>query len=171
MKKIYITGISGTGKTTIAKKMEQKGLSVISIDEVPDLCFWIDKETKEKVKGNIELNKAFIDMHDWYCDVNYLRDLMNEAINLVFVLGIASNQNDFLNLFDKTILLQCKPEIFILRIENRIDNNFGKDKSAQESILGWYKKFEEEMIKNGAVSIDAEKSVDEIIEEIVKEVA
>ena len=49
MQKIYITGISGTGKTAIAKELQQRGFYTISIDEVPNLCIWINKETKEKV--------------------------------------------------------------------------------------------------------------------------
>jgi broad-specificity NMP kinase len=169
MKKIYITGVSGTGKTTIAKELEKKGFYVISIDEVPNLCIWINKETKEKVIKEVELNKDFINTHDWVCDVEYLQKLIDTGISPIFVLGLPSNQNELINLFDKVLLLQCKPETFISRIENRTDNDFGKDKSAQEVILSWYKNFEQETLKKGAISISVEESLDEVVDNILKQ--
>jgi len=169
--KIYVTGISGTGKTTMAKELEKRGFYAISIDEVPNLCFWINKKTKKKIEGEVELNKKFIDTHDWFCDTEYLKKLINKGSDLVFVFGIASNQNDFLDLFDKTLLLQCKPETFISRIENRTDNDFGKDKTAQEKILGFYQNFENELLEKGAISITSEGSVEEVVENIIKQQA
>lgn len=171
MNKIYITGISGTGKTTIAKELEQRGFYTISIDEVPNLCVWIHKETKEKVNYEAELNKEFIDAHDWVCDVEYLNELIKKGTSPIFVLGLASNQKDFIHIFDKTLLLQCSPETFISRIENRTDNDFGKDKTAQEVILSWYQNFENTMLEKGAISIDVEKPLNEVIENIIKQIS
>lgn len=168
--KIYITGISGTGKTAIAKELKKKGFYVISIDEVPDLCIWVNKLTKEKVTYEAELSKDFIDTHDWVCDIEYLNKLIEKGTNPIFVLGIASNQNDFIHIFDKTFLLQCSPETFISRIENRADNDFGKDKTAQEFILGWYKDFEYKILKKGAISINVEKSLNEVVKNIIEQV-
>ena len=169
MKKIYITGISGTGKTAISKELEKRGFYTISIDEVPNLCIWVNKETKEKVTYEVELNKEFIDTHDWVCDVEYLHKLIEQGSGSIFVLGLASNQNDFMDIFDKTLLLQCKPETFISRIENRTDNDFGKDKTAQEVILDWYQKFENNMLKKGATSISVEQPLDKVVDEIIKQ--
>ena len=75
MKKIYITGISGTGKTAIAKSLEKKCVHCISIDEAPGLCHWRHKTTKQIVNYKVKLNKEFIDAHEyrqsscchWHC--------------------------------------------------------------------------------------------------------
>lgn len=170
MKKIYITGISGTGKTTVAEELNKKNIYSISIDETPDLCFWVNKKTGDKVGYEEILNKEFIDSHSWVCDVEYLKKLMDKEGKLVVVLGIASNQKNYLNLFDKVLLLQCNPKTFIKRIEERSNNDFGKDKTAQESILAWYKNFEDEMIEKGAISIDTEKPIEEVVEHVIKEI-
>lgn len=170
MKKIYITGISGTGKTTIANVLIDRGFHTISIDETDNLCHWVNKENGKVVTDEVGLNKQFIDTHDWICDIDYLKELMKKGDNTVIVLGSASNQNDFLDLFDKVLLLQCKPETFIERIEKRKDNVFGKDKTAQESILGWHKYFEDELLRKGAISIDAEKSIEDVVKQVVSEI-
>lgn len=170
MKKIFITGISGTGKTTIAHALNTKGIHSISIDEVPGLCVWKNKATGEKVDYETELNKTFIDSHDWICDVGILQKLLNVDKEIVVVLGSAANQNEFLSLFDKVLLLQCKPETFIERIMQRKDNDFGKDKSAQDLILSWYQEFENNLLGKGAVPINVEGSIDTVVEAIIKEI-
>jgi dephospho-CoA kinase len=170
MKKVFITGISGTGKTTIAHALNIKCIHSISIDEVPGLCVWKNKVSGKKVDYEVELNKDFIETHDWICDVEILQKLLDAEKETVVVLGIAANQNEFLGLFDKILLLQCKPETFIERIMQRKDNDFGKDKSAQDIILSWYQEFERDLLKKGAITINVEGSIDEVIETIINEI-
>ncbi len=169
MKKIYITGVSGTGKTTIANELEKQGYYTISIDEVPNLCSWIDQETGKNDGGKYtKLTLDFVDKHDWICDIDFLKNLLNKKIDLIFVLGMATNQDDFLHLFDKILLLECSPEIFVKRIEHRTDNDFGKDKEIQKQILGRYKPYAEKMLSKGAISVNTEKPIIEVIENILK---
>lgn len=170
MKKIFITGISGTGKTTIANTLNTKGIHSVSIDEVPGLCVWKNKATGKTVDYEAELNKTFIDAHDWICDTDTLKKLLDVEKETVVVLGNAANQNNFLNLFDKTLLLQCKPETFLERIMQRKDNDFGKEKSAQDLILSWYQEFESNLLKKGAIAVNVEGHIDKVIKTIIKEI-
>ena len=82
------------------------------------------------------------------------------------IAGITSNQNEFLELFDKIFLLHCSPGTFIARLDTRENNEFAKEKSEQEHLLSWYKEFEEEMLKKGAVPINTERSITDIADEI-----
>ncbi len=172
MKKIYITGVSGTGKTTIAKELEKRGFYTISIDEVPNLCSWVHQATGEKHRGkNTELTFEFVDMHDWICDTEYLNKLLDKDVDTAFVLGMAGNQDNFLHIFDKILLLQCSPETFCKRIEQRTDNDFGKDKKIQQQILDRYEAYAEKMLARGAVAIDTEKPINEVVDEVIKQAA
>jgi dephospho-CoA kinase len=169
MRKIYITGVSGTGKTTVAKELEKRGFYTISIDEVENLCSWINNETGEKGGGkDADMSVEFVDKHEWICDIKYLQEILSKASGNVFVLGMAGNQDDFLYMFDKIILLHCSPETFCKRIEERIDNNFGKDKRVQQQILERYKSYEEKMLGKGAIPVNTEKSLNEVVDEIVE---
>ncbi len=126
MKKIYITGVSGTGKTTIAKELKKRGFYTVSIDEVDGLCSWIHQETGENDGGKeAEMSLEFVDKHDWICDTEYLNNLLDKDVDSAFVLGMATNQDDFLHIFNKILFLQCSPETFCKRIENRTDKRNG----------------------------------------------
>jgi len=73
MNKVYVAGISGAGKTTLANYLESKGYSTVSVDEYPGLCVWYDKESGQRVDHGAELNQTFIQQHRWLCDVDALK--------------------------------------------------------------------------------------------------
>lgn len=170
MRKVYITGVSGTGKTTIAKELEKRGFYVISIDEVDNLCFWIDQETGENHGGKeAEMSLDFVDAHDWICDIEYLNKLLNKDVDIAFVSGMATNQDEFLHIFDKVLLLQCSPETFCKRIDDRTNNDFGKDEEVKKQIVGRCESYAEKMLTLGAIPINTEKPIEEVVDEVIKQ--
>ncbi len=170
MKKIYITGVSGTGKSTIAKELKRKGIYAFSIDEVDGLCDWKNKKTGEAVRYNFDGNQDWFDQNGWMCDAEKLKELMNVNEEIVVVAGIASNQNEYLTLFEKVFVLQCKKETFIHRLMTRTDNLFGKKLSEQESLINFYQGFEKKLVDAGAISINAENPIDKVIDDILTKI-
>lgn len=169
MKKYYITGISGNGKSTIAQKLKENGISAIDIDE-DKLCRWINKSSKEISHWHPGLNKEFFKNHDYVCDQEKLFSIMEGMKDPVVVVGLADNQKDFINRFDKVFLFQSNPKILFERIKDRIDNDFGKHEEEQKMILGWYKSFEKETLEQGAIAIDTSKPIDEVYNNLLKKI-
>lgn len=166
MSKVFITGISGTGKTAIAKALKERGINAIDMDE-DDLCYWMNNEDGKKVDYEAELNKEFIDSHVWICDIKKLKNMLAEGVTVM--LGHPENVDEILSLFDKFILLQCPPDIFMKRILKREDNDYGKHEAAQQHILNTYKKFENDVLGKGAISISVEGSLDEAVGKVIEE--
>lgn len=166
-RKYYITGIAGTGKSTTAEKLKEFGFTVYDID-VEGICHWSHKLTKEEAKYNTGVGKDWVDAHDYVCDEEKLKELLvrNPDKNTVIV-GIASNQENFFPLFDKVFLLYCSEETFIRRLNTRNDgNNFAKDPSEQKQILSWYKSFQERVEKLGAIPVNTDMPLDQVVGEI-----
>jgi broad-specificity NMP kinase len=177
MSNFFITGVSGTGKSTLAEELGKRNVAVFDIDSVPRLCHWRNRATHEKADYQYGIGKDWLDAHEWICDVEKLKKLLDGVAGNAVVVGLASNQDDFLNLFDKIFLLRCKRETFLSRLSTRDgDNQFAKEKSEQEHILSWYEDFETKTIKQGAAPLDTDenspvKIADKIIAGFAKEFA
>ncbi len=164
MKKIYITGVPGTGKSTVAKELNKRGIFTIDLDDVEGLCGWVYMDTKEKVPLSETIN---FETQSYTCDPTKLQKLLETDKDTAVVVGIAGNQEDFLSYFDTVFLLHCNVETFLNRLLTRTENNFGQKVNEQEFLRGFYKEFEENLHAQGAVPIDAEKPLTEVVDELV----
>ena len=171
MKKNYITGVSGTGKSAIAEELNKRGIYTIDIDSSElDLCHWRNNKTQEKVYFEFGMDKDWMEAHGWYCDIEKLKKLLDVQRDIIFVVGLATNQNEYLNLFDKIFLLQCKEETFLERLETRTSNDFGKHPLEKGYILDFYKNFEKAMLEKGVFVVNAEEPLDVVMENIISKI-
>lgn len=170
MKKVFITGVSGTGKTTLAEELKNRGIRVIDVDHIPGLCSWVNNETGDEVAiANIaNIDNKFIDEHDYVCNIEKLESMMNESSNLVMVFGSVGDNSKLLPLFDKVFLLRCAPKVITERLKTRTTNNFGKDTAVQERMLDWRTVFDKLMLDAGAVPIDTEQPLEKVAEQVVE---
>lgn len=166
MKKFFITGISGSGKSSVLEKLAEMGFLVIDIDSVDGLCKWVNNNTLQEEKWKHGMTNEWYKNHKYICDKEKLTNLLNVYKNTVFVAGLPSNRRELLDLFDKVFLLQCREETFIKRIKERTSHDFGKHILEQENILSWYKDFEADMLKRGAVTINTDCPLANVVDEI-----
>lgn len=169
MIKFYITGVSGTGKTTTGEELVKQGIPIIDLDDVKDLCKWIHKDTGERSYWRPGIGKEFFENHEYICDRNQLEGLINQYSDkeAVGVVGLADNLSEIIGLFDKIFIFYCSEETFIKRIEDRQNHDFGKHDSEKEMILTWYKDYKNEMLSKGAIPIDTAKPLSEVVNEVI----
>ncbi len=88
---------------------------VLGIDFAEGLCGWCNEKTNEKVNGDGPHTIEWLKENVWFCDTEKLKEILNQDKEIIVAAGIARNQNDYLNLFDKVFLLQCSEETFLHR--------------------------------------------------------
>ena len=156
MKRFYITGVAGTGKSTIGRMLQAEGAAAFDIEDIPGLCMWQNKETGELTDRNDigDRDAAFLAAHDWVCDAKALESHMGSyAKSPVIAVGVAVNQKEYLHLFDQVFLLQCSDDVIVQRLKTRNTNDFGKTEAEQESVLGWRPYFEKALLERGAIAV------------------
>lgn len=163
-KKIYITGVSGTGKSTLGLELQKRGCFVIDIDE-GDLCTWCDKAGNRVCEDRDGI--AWLDEHHWNCDIQRLeKEIEESADDHVFIVGISSNLDNYP--FDKILLLSVDPETLVKRLTERTTNDFAKDPEEQQFVLKMKDEYEKKMSAKGAVFLDGWKPVSELANNIIK---
>ncbi|HEY4494107.1 MAG TPA: AAA family ATPase [Candidatus Paceibacterota bacterium] len=167
MKIYYLTGVSGAGKSAVAKKLAEKGVFSIDVDSVKGLCHWRDKNTEEIAQWHPGMTSEWYKSHKYIWDREKLNNLIkNSGKNTIVIAGLAHDSSELWDLFDKVFLLYCNKETFIKRITERENHDFGKHSLEKEYILSWHKDFENEMLEGGAVPINTEHPLMDVVEEI-----
>ncbi len=59
------------------------------------------------------------------------------------------------------------PEVLVNRLNNRTDNDFGKDKEVQNFILSTHSRLENNLMKFGAKVVNVDNDLDCIIENVL----
>ena len=167
--KILITGIAGTGKSTIVPALQERGITAIDLHEIPGLCFWQNKKNKEQVEYTSVHSQDWFDDKERLCDIGRLKEILGQHDDIVIACTAGDSQKDYLPLFDKIILLQCSPEVLIHRLQTRTNKSgFGKTAAEQDDNIEWQKEFDPFLLSHGAIPVNTEKTLDEVVDEIIK---
>ena len=162
---IYITGVPGTGKTTLTSEFLKMGYFAIDLDE---FSHWEHKESKERNNWFPGASRDFLENHEWVCDLGALKKVINEhADEDVFVFGVMDSRKEAFSVFDMIILLQISTETAFKRVDLRNNNDFGKGNIEKEWIKSWKDGFEKGLIEKGAIVISAEEPIGVILNKIL----
>lgn len=166
--KILITGMAGSGKTTIINELLKRDYTAFDLDAI-GVCSWVNKNTGKDAAYSHNADSEWFEEHSWRCDLNKLKGFL-ASFNTVFVGGkIATSQiTEIGELFDKIFLLSPNDSVLRKRLSTRDTNDFAKSKNHQEEIIKARKKFEEAIMNAGGYKISNHNSVDEAVEKIIK---
>ncbi len=168
--KILITGVAGTGKTTMSKALKERGILAMDFSDIKGLCFWRDKKTKEKIEYYKPIENAeFFDIHERICDTKQLKEVLDQHQDIVITGVAAGNQTEYLSLFDTVFLLQCSAETFLHRMRTR-DAIFGKTKAEQDLVVEWQKTFDPLLLSHGAIPINTEGSLETVVDKVIAQI-
>lgn len=168
--KIFLTGIAGTGKTTILSELQKRGYVVIDLDAT-GMCRWRNKETQEITEyGPTGRNYEWLTYHGWYCDILTLQKLLSciRKDKDVFVAGITENIEEVVQEFDKVFIFEASDEVVKERLRKRTNNHFAQKEDEQEFIF----KHSRELLKKvtNVIEIDASRTPTEITEDILNNI-
>lgn len=163
--KILVTGVSGTGKSSLARFLSKRGVTTIDLDD--DLCHWRNRKTGETTGWEPGRSDAWYAEHGWLCELPDLKAFLDSNEDVVAV-GLSSNQEEYLPWFDKVVLLYSKPETVVKRLMTRIDNDYGKHPNEQQRLLNWQPEFDRQMREKGAIAIDADQPIAEVAEQVLE---
>lgn len=168
-KLIVVTGISGSGKTTVARHLTDRGEIAFDSKLNSGLYQFIDSEgtIAENVKWNDE---AWRNKYKWSLNEERLSELIQKhRASRVFLCGRA-NLFQYWSKADKVFLLKVDTATLRERLNDELrDNLFAKDAKTQEKLLSSLDSVQNKIIEKGGVPIDATVSIDSVVEQILRQ--
>ena len=147
---MLVTGMSGTGKSSVLAGLGRLGFSVIDTD-VPGWTKWSDDED-----GYVWLEERITELLDGDGDA------------ALFVSGTVSNQGRFYARFDEVVLLSAPAEVLLRRIRTRATNCFGKTAEQRQTILRDLAEVEPLLRRTCTLEIDATRPLSEIVSQLAE---
>ncbi|WP_218133561.1 AAA family ATPase [Paenibacillus sp. CF095] len=142
-----MTGMSGTGKSTVLGELAHRGHRVIDTD----YDGWSEN----------------VDDSGWLWHENRIDELLTEhSEGALFISGCVSNQGKFYPRFDAVVLLSAPLEVILERITSRKTNEYGKTVEQREEIIQYVASVEPLLRAGATVEIDTRKPLDEVVTEL-----
>ncbi|WP_160011721.1 AAA family ATPase [Rhizobium sp. 18055] len=162
-----IEGVSGTGKTSVATELQQRGYHVIHGDR--ELAYQGDPRTGEPldIAARVEaaLDVAFRHQHHLW-NVDKVKALVADQSNpMVFFCGGSRNFDQFIDFFDDVFVLAVDACTLKRRLAARAENEFGGKAAEQELVMRLHSTRED--IPKGATAIDATAPLCLVVDEIL----
>ena len=172
MSLVYVTGISGSGKSAVYNELKKRDYQVYGIDE-DKLAGWYNNTT-----GAVEgYRKPEDRTEEWRRQVTYkiprqrIESIAKDSKDqTMFLCGVAENDTELWNLFSKVFALTVDDNTLEHRITTRTSNDFGKLPHELAGILKWNKDYVEGYQQLGAVMIDATQPIEKVVDDILLEV-
>jgi len=167
---IFITGVAGSGKSTVCEELKKRGYAAYNIEEIDGMFRMIHLDTGREISfSDTDDEQVIAEKGDWICNVEKLQKLIeNEKNNIAFYCGTGSNNDEIISFFDKIIFLKISPEVLRTRLSARGPGNIGRTKEVQDIILGWKESSEKEMAEDGAIFVDADGSLKETVDKVLE---
>ena len=148
---VFITGMSGVGKSAVLDHLRNMGYNAVDTDYDYVL----------EIQGR--------DGTERYWDIEKVASLLEEHMHShLFLSGCCDNQGQFYGQFDHVVLLTCDLDVMLSRVENRSSNPYGKTEAERAEIIDNYKNVLPLLYRRAPLVIDTTNiSVSQVAEEIL----
>jgi NAD(P)-dependent dehydrogenase (short-subunit alcohol dehydrogenase family) len=141
MARILITGMSGTGKSTLLGELARRGHHTVDTDY----------DGWEQAGGT------------W--DEAKMSQLLERYPNVV-VSGTVENQGRFYDRFEHVILLSAPVDVLIERVATRTNNPYGKSPGEQNEIRAYVTEVEPILRRSATVELDGRRPIAELADTV-----
>lgn len=166
-----VTGVSGAGKSTMARRLSVWGHRAVSLDGDNELCSWAEPDGRRVIRP-AEPDTAWLAAHRWLWAPARLDEIIAEAhhdrVETLWLCGQAANAGDLVDRFDAYFLLEIDQTTMRQRMAGAgRGNDFGRVGESLTVALSQYHEFVAEWRRRGAVTVDATQDVDPVCEDLL----
>lgn len=167
---IFITGTSTSGKSAMARELISRGLEAHDLEH-NGISAWFHKVngTRDAEFGKVpERTKEWADAHEWRVSMEWINDIAEKAKSkTIFLCGGGANERDVIAFCDTVIWLMIDEDTIRSRVAVPRDHTYGTRPHELTEAIERNRQKEKEYREIGAIIIDARRSVEEVIRNII----
>ena len=149
MRKVLVTGMSGTGKSSALLELGRRGFAVVDTD-AGGWSVWSDDDG------------GYVWREDRIAAL-----LRRDEGRTLYVSGTVSNQGRFYPRFDAVVLLRAPADVLLRRIATRTSNGYGKSREERELVLRHLAEVEPLLRATCSHEIDATQPLEAVVAQLV----
>jgi hypothetical protein len=135
--------MSGTGKSSALRELEQRGIRVVDTDE-GEWCEWRED--------------------GWFWREDAMHALLSEPLDRPLVVaGCVTNQGAFYDRFDAVVLLSAPADVLLDRLARRTTNDYGKAPDERALVLQHLATVEPLLRRTCTHQLDASAPLDAVV--------
>jgi shikimate kinase len=163
MKRILLTGMSGTGKSTVVRELAARGYRAVDVDN-DEFSQWVE------IKNSTGAEITPVDGNrDWMWREDRIQDLLStQEADVLFVSGCAENMPQFFPQFDLIILLSAPASVIVQRLRDRTTNHYGKQPDEVARVLSLIESVEPLLRHAAAYEIDTSMPLEDVVATLLK---
>lgn len=153
---VFVTGVAGSGKSTLCAHLRALGASAHDADEGISRHVRLPDGEPAGTPPRSEQTPEWAEAHEYQFDLGQVRELARASRSgTAFLLGAAYGDHAVMTIADRSFYLDLGEDELLARLAARGPGGYGSEPHEVESILAWHAAAAERYEALGAIRLDA----------------